>query len=166
MTTDASRRLNCPCQQGSLSIHKHMCCLSTAKCSFFQESILNLNCLSVKLVQSGFILITAAIGSCWWVREDVLLLEAEEEMFAELLPIKHCSVFQHHHKSENGGQQWALVPVPVGFSSGPQPGLRECCLLLMETMESESWTLGRLPCSTCSSFYQSRHVENTDRLDQ
>lgn len=41
---------------------------------FFQESILNLNCLSVKLVQSGFILITAAIGSCWWVMEDVLLL--------------------------------------------------------------------------------------------
>lgn len=37
MTTDASRRLNCPCQQGSLSIHKHMCCLSTAKCRFFSR---------------------------------------------------------------------------------------------------------------------------------
>lgn len=30
---------------------------------------------------------------------------AKEDMFAELLPIKHCSVFQHHHKSENGDQQ-------------------------------------------------------------
>lgn len=44
--------------------------------------------------------------------------------------------------------------------------LRECCLSLMETMESESWTSGLLPCSTCSPLYQSRHVENTARSDQ
>lgn len=44
--------------------------------------------------------------------------------------------------------------------------LRECCLLLMATMQSESWALGLLPYSTCSPLYQSRHVENTARLDQ
>lgn len=53
MTTDASRRLNCPCQQGSLSIHKHMCCLSTAKCRFFSR-----DCFKSELLE-------CQIGSVW-----------------------------------------------------------------------------------------------------
>lgn len=62
---------NCPCQQGSLSIHKHMCCCLTAKRIFSREYFKSE--LPVKLVESGFVLIIPAIGLCRKMR-DVLLL--------------------------------------------------------------------------------------------
>lgn len=55
-----------------------MCCFFNSKVHFFQENILCLNCLSVKLDESGLVVIMPVIGFCRRMR-DVLLLKAKED---------------------------------------------------------------------------------------